>query len=107
MSDQVSPECPDMMSYSFLSTSRTIHLYKNLSRQLIYHSRFAGRHETAIPPGVRREREVKHIGGLALVDPKSSIENFSDKVLHPAACQRKKITYYYEQLLSKQDAAAT
>ena len=64
MSDQVSPECPDMMSHDFLSTSRTIHLYKNLSRQLIYHSRFAGRHETATPPGVRCEREVKHIGGV-------------------------------------------
>ena len=53
-------------------------------RYLISHSRFAGRHETATPPGVRCKQEVKHIGGVGTPgSEKVSIEHFSDKVLHP------------------------
>ena len=44
--------------HGFLSTSRIIHLYTNSMRQLINHSRFAGRHETATRPGHKAGSEV-------------------------------------------------
>jgi hypothetical protein len=44
--------------------------------------------DTRQPPvqGFGLKQEVKYDGGLALVDPKSSIENLSDRVLHGMAC---------------------
>jgi len=47
----------------FLFNGRVIYLY-SLLRQLIYHSRFAGRHEAATPPGFWYNEEMKYHGGV-------------------------------------------